>query len=104
MPPIALEPSSKGGVMGETPRILPRHHQGDLPYEITVALWNRYRTGKSAMCPNDDMLLALSVDAGNAYRFVCTQCGTASAWFEAAPSGIQVRSIPPPIDNDYDGD
>jgi hypothetical protein len=78
--------------------------QNDLSQEATAALWEAYRGGKPAACPNDDWPLALSVDASSSYRFVCTHCGTSSPWFEAGINGIQLRSIPPPADPDYDGD
>jgi hypothetical protein len=70
--------------------------QTDLSQEATAALWETYRTGKPAQCPNDAWPLALSVDGASAYRFVCTNCGTSSPWFEAGTNGIQLRSIPPP--------
>jgi hypothetical protein len=86
----------------------PQSHQarqaGDLSQEATANLWDKYRGGLPAKCPNDDWPLALSVDASSAYRFVCTHCGTSSPWFEAGQSGIQVRNNPPPVDPDYDGD
>ena len=76
----------------------------DLSQEVTAALWDRYRGGMPAECPNDASPLALSVDASSAYRFVCTRCGTSSPWFEAGVNGIQLRSTPAPADPDYDGD
>jgi hypothetical protein len=77
---------------------------GDLSQDATAALWDKYRGGQPAECPNDAWPLALSVDAMSAYRFVCTHCGTSSPWFEAGQSGIQVRNPSPPTESDYDGD
>jgi hypothetical protein len=79
-----------------------RHHK-ELSQEATAALWDAYRAGKPAECPNDAWPLALSVDASSAYRFVCTRCGTSSAWFEAGANGVQLRSMPPPADPEYEG-
>ena len=78
--------------------------QNDLSQEATAALWETYRGGKPAECPNAAWPLALSVDASSSYRFVCTRCGTSSPWFEAGVNGIQLRSMPPPADPDFDGD
>ena len=38
--------------------------------------------------------MALAVDGvAHGYRLVCVQCGCASPWFEASPSGpLQLRS------------
>ena len=67
----------------------------DEPLESTDELrasWSRFRSGEAVPCPVDQAPLALAVDASaGTYRFVCTQCGTASAWFESGPAGIQVR-------------
>jgi hypothetical protein len=42
--------------------------------------------------------MALAVDASAvAYRFVCTQCGAASAWFESNANGIRVMGHAPPL-------
>ena len=76
--------------------------QTDLSQEVTARLWEAFRAGKAAECPNDAWPLALSVDASSAYRFVCTRCGTSSPWFESGANGVQLRSIPPPADPDYD--
>jgi hypothetical protein len=55
-------------------------------------VWERFRKGASVPCPSDGVAMALAVDAAaGAYRFVCSQCGVASAWFEAGPHGIVVR-------------
>jgi hypothetical protein len=55
-------------------------------------VWERFRQGESIPCPADAIPMALAVDAAaNAYRFVCTQCGVSSAWFESGPHGIVVR-------------
>lgn len=54
--------------------------------------WNHFRSGSGVACPLDRAPLALAVDASaGIYRFVCTECGTASAWFESGPAGIHVR-------------
>jgi hypothetical protein len=56
-------------------------------------LWDAWREGEAAPCPRDGGPMALAVDASaQAYRLVCVACGTASLWFEAASSGIQVRT------------
>jgi hypothetical protein len=56
-------------------------------------LWEAFRSGGVAHCPRDKAPLALAVDAAaKSYRLVCTQCGSASLWFETAPTGIHVRS------------
>jgi hypothetical protein len=76
----------------------------DLSQEATAALWEVYRGGKLAACPNDGGALALSVDAASGYRLVCTNCGTASPWFEAGANGVQVRNLAVASDSDFDGD
>ena len=76
--------------------------QTELTQEATASLWDVYRGGKVATCPNDAGSLALSVDAASGYRLVCTQCGTASPWFEAGTGGIQVRSLAVAADTDFD--
>lgn len=54
--------------------------------------WAAFRAGRGVPCPVDGSPLALSVDASmGIYRFVCTQCGLASAWFEAGPAGLRVH-------------
>jgi hypothetical protein len=63
-------------------------------------LWDSFRAGNVVPCPGDAGSLALSVDGNNAYRLVCCRCGTASSWFEAAPAGIRLRTIPPGPDDD----
>jgi hypothetical protein len=88
--------------MGDRVRMAQGRAQTDLSQDATSTLWDTYRAGKPAECPNDAWPLALSVDAASAYRFVCTRCGTSSPWFEAGATGIQIRSIPPPADTDYD--
>jgi hypothetical protein len=90
--------------MADRPRTPQSRQAGDLSQEATATLWEQYRGGHLARCPNDEWPLALSVDASSAYRFVCTHCGTSSPWFEAGQSGIQVRSNAAPVDPDYDGD
>jgi hypothetical protein len=60
-------------------------------------VWDRFRKGGTVPCPSDGVSMALSIDAAaGAYRFVCTQCGVSSAWFESGPHGIVVRghSVP----------
>jgi hypothetical protein len=55
-------------------------------------VWDHYRRGAQVPCPADAVAMALAVDAAaGAYRFVCTQCGVSSAWFESGPQGILVR-------------
>ena len=90
--------------MGDHGSMPQGRQQRDLSQEATASLWELYRGGKPAACPNDAWPLALSVDASSSYRFVCTHCGTSSPWFEAGTNGIQLRSIPPPPDPDYEGD
>jgi len=59
-------------------------------------VWERYRRGASVPCPADGVAMALAVDAAaGAYRFVCTQCGVSSAWFECGPRGVLVRGHSP---------
>ena len=54
--------------------------------------WNHFRSGNVVLCPIDRAPIALSVDASvGMYRFVCTQCGAASAWFESGPTGVHIR-------------
>jgi hypothetical protein len=56
--------------------------------------WNRFRVGDMVSCPVDSAPLALAVDSGaGTYRFVCTHCGVASAWFESGPDGIVLRGF-----------
>ncbi len=66
---------------------------GGLSLEETGPLWDEFRAGHPIRCPQDSGPLALSVDGSNAYRLVCTWCGTASAWFETVPTGIQIRTV-----------
>jgi hypothetical protein len=88
--------------MGDRGQTAQSRQLTELSQEVTGTLWEAYRAGNPASCPNDSWPLALSVDATSGYRFVCTRCGTASPWFEAGPNGILVRSIPPPpMDPDY---
>jgi hypothetical protein len=57
------------------------------------SVWDGFRSGSVVHCGKDDAPLALAVDAAaGAYRFVCTQCGNASPWFESSPNGIRVRN------------
>ncbi|HEY3817376.1 MAG TPA: hypothetical protein VGL81_09410 [Polyangiaceae bacterium] len=66
-----------------------------LPLSTTAELndvWARFRGGAMVHCPVDAGPLALAVDgAAGAYRFVCTDCGLASPWFESGPLGTNVR-------------
>jgi hypothetical protein len=56
------------------------------------AAWDRFRAGDVVPCPLDRAHLALAVDASTGvYRFVCTQCGAASPWFESGPTGLRLR-------------
>jgi hypothetical protein len=58
--------------------------------------WSVFREGNTVPCPRDGKPLALAVDASaGVYRFVCTQCGVASVWFESGADGIRVRSASP---------
>ena len=55
-------------------------------------VWSHFRAGNVVSCPMDHAPLALAVDASaGMYRFVCTQCGAASVWFESGPTGIRIR-------------
>jgi hypothetical protein len=59
------------------------------------AIWDDFRTGSTVACPTDGSPMALSVDgSGGVYRFVCTRCGTASAWFESGAAGLTLRAAP----------
>jgi len=71
-----------------------------LTLEETGPLWDSFRAGGVVRCPSDAGSLALSVDGASAYRLVCTQCGTASSWFEVVPAGLRDRVTPPPADDD----
>jgi hypothetical protein len=73
----------------------PPRPRGNLTFDEVGPLWEAFRAGDVVPCPADEGSLALSVDGNNSYRFVCTRCGTASSWFEAAPAGIRLRTIPP---------
>jgi predicted RNA-binding Zn-ribbon protein involved in translation (DUF1610 family) len=57
-------------------------------------LWTLFRSGGAPTCPDEDVALALSVDAEAAiYRFVCPRCGRQSAWFQVTARGVvPVRS------------
>jgi hypothetical protein len=74
--------------------------KGALTLEETAPLWVAFRAGGVVPCPSDGGSIALNVDGANAYRLVCTQCGTASSWFEAPPSGLRDRVMAPPPDED----
>jgi hypothetical protein len=63
--------------------------------DVLRDVWDRFRSGSTVPCPTDGSPLALSVDgSGGAYRFVCTACGTSSAWFESGPGGLTLRLAP----------
>jgi hypothetical protein len=65
--------------------------------------WEYFRAGAIVACAQDNAPLALSVDASaGAYRFVCTQCGASSFWFESGPDGVRIHrhSTPPPPSGD----
>jgi hypothetical protein len=60
--------------------------------------WDEFRAGAVVDCPNDGAPLALAVDASaGAYRFVCTRCGTSTAWFESTPQGLRLRGNSPSV-------
>jgi hypothetical protein len=82
--------------MGEGATLPPGPGKGSLTIEETTTLWRAFQDGGAAACPRDGRPLALSVDGGGGYRFVCTCCGVASIWFEATTTGIQSRTVPPP--------
>jgi hypothetical protein len=82
--------------MGDRDTLPPGATRGPLSLEETSALWRSFQDGNLAICPRDAAPLALSIDGSNAYRFVCTQCGTATIWFEVTPTGVQCRTMPPP--------
>jgi hypothetical protein len=55
--------------------------------------WDAFREGEPITCPRDGGPVAIAVDAtSHAYRMICVSCGAASAWFEARPTGIHVRT------------
>jgi hypothetical protein len=63
--------------------------------EAVREVWDTFRTGSTVACPTDGAPMALSVDgSGGVYRFVCTSCGTSSAWFESGPGGLTLRVAP----------
>ena len=74
--------------------------RNNLTFEEVGPLWDSFRAGNVVPCPGDSGPLALNVDGNNAYRLVCTRCGTASSWFEAAPAGIRLRTVPPGPDDE----
>lgn len=66
------------------------------------AAWDRFRTGAVVPCPKDGSHLALAVDSSaGAYRFVCTQCGATSPWFESAGNGIRLREFSADVPRDH---
>jgi hypothetical protein len=55
-------------------------------------VWDSFREGAPVSCPRDSGAMALAVDAAaSAYRFVCTDCGNSSPWFESGPGGMRIR-------------
>ena len=55
--------------------------------------WAQWRACDVVICVADGAPVALNVDATVAtYRFVCTECGNSSPWFEASADGVQARS------------
>jgi hypothetical protein len=75
-----------------------------LTIEETGPLWEEFRAGGAPRCPSGDGPLALSVDGANAYRLVCTHCGTASSWFEVVATGLRDRVTDPPAEKDSSAD
>lgn len=70
-------------------------YDGGAPSEELRACWSRFRSGDPVPCPSDRAPLALAVDASaGTYRFVCTDCGAASPWFESGPAGMLLRAHP----------
>jgi hypothetical protein len=88
--------------MGDRDTLPPGPNRGSLSLEETSTLWRSFQEGGLVVCPRDAGPLALSIDAGNSYRFVCTRCGTATIWFEVTPAGVQCRTMPPPAMADDD--
>jgi mono/diheme cytochrome c family protein len=70
---------------------------------VLQAAWDRFRSGDAVACPVDGAPLALAVDASAViYRFVCTQCGTSSDWFESGLTGMRVQGTSPDDSRDDD--
>jgi hypothetical protein len=67
------------------------------PDDLRTA-WNHFRSGHVVSCPIDQSPVALAVDASaGVYRFVCTQCGAGSSWFDSGPAGLRLHgSLPDP--------
>lgn len=54
--------------------------------------WESWRKGGVISCRGDGAPVALAVDGTvSTYRFICTECGNSSPWFEASPRGLVVR-------------
>lgn len=83
--------------MSDRDTLPPGPGKGSLSIEEASALWRSFQEGGATSCPRDAGTLALSIDAGNAYRFVCTRCGTSTIWFEVTANGVQYRTMPPPV-------
>jgi hypothetical protein len=55
-------------------------------------IWDHFRAGGIVLCAQDKAPLAVAVDAAaGSYRFVCTQCGSSSPWFDSGPAGLRVQ-------------
>ncbi len=100
--PSPAESPSPIGTRPTWPVAAPR--RTSLTLDEVGPLWEAFRGGAPVSCICGNGTLALSVDGSNAYRLVCTRCGTASPWFEAAPAGIRLRTLPPPADDGPDDD
>ncbi len=103
-PPLAISPprvpeEERPVYVGHKAATTERIHRA-LTLDEVGPFWDRFRAGDVVECPADAGSLALNVDGNNAYRLVCCQCGTASSWFEAAPAGIRLRTVPPGPDEE----
>jgi hypothetical protein len=82
----------------------PDPQPSSLEDEDLAALWKRFRAGEVVVCDRDHAQIALSVDgASRGYRFVCTQCGRASSWFEDSLGGtfrVRTTTVPHALDDD----
>jgi hypothetical protein len=94
-PPAAPKPAPEAASFPAPPRV-----RTNLTLDEVGPLWDSFRMGGVVPCPCAFGSLALSVDGNNSYRLVCTRCGTASSWFEAAPAGIRLRTVPPGPDDE----
>jgi hypothetical protein len=96
--PSAEKPAAAPDGLSSFPPTVRR--RAALTLDETGPLWDSFRNGGAVTCPSDGGSLALSVDGASAYRLVCTQCGTASSWFEVVSAGLRDRVNPPPADED----